>query len=60
MRMREGESTKMAVVESRKCPIFKGATLSVTVEEALNDVLLVCFVDGEKHFRGALLDSRKK
>ena len=45
----------------RKCgPISKGMKLTVTVESAIKDVLVVCLEHGSKCFRGVLLDAKKR
>lgn len=41
-------------------PLLKNKRISVLVDEALPDILLVSYEHGLKIFRGVLLDSTKK
>ncbi|XP_033757788.1 PWWP domain-containing protein 2A-like [Pecten maximus] len=51
---------KMAEQKRRNGLLSKGMKLPVTIEEALNDVLVVSLETGSKVFRGILLDMKKR
>ena len=62
MRMRSpnGERKNMAETRRRCGPISKGMKLTITVESAVKDALVVCLEHGSKCFRGVLLDANKR
>lgn len=51
---------KMAEQKRRNGVLSKGMKVPVTIEEAINDVLVVCLETGSKIFRGILLDMKKR
>ncbi|KAK3587485.1 hypothetical protein CHS0354_003627 [Potamilus streckersoni] len=50
----------MADLKRRYGAILKGMKLPVLIEEAIDDVLIVCLEHGSKVYRGALLDAKKR
>lgn len=58
--MRTGIMVKMAVDERKSGSIFKGMKLTVVVEEASNDVIVVVLHHASKSYRGVLLHSTER
>lgn len=50
----------MAELRTRPGAISKGMKLPVTIEDAIEDVLVVCLEYGAKLFKGILLDINKR